>query len=68
MITPRFTITQSDSALTVTIYAPFTNVADTEVFMEERDFRFFSKPYFLRLRAEQRHRFGPVAALGADQW
>ena len=49
MITPRFTITQSDSALTVTIYAPFTNVADTEVFMEERDFRFFSKPYFLRL-------------------
>ena len=26
------------------------------------------EPYFLRLRAEQRHRFGPVAALGADQW
>ena len=49
MITPRFTITQSDAALTVTIYAPFTNVADTEVFMEECDFRFFSKPYFLRL-------------------
>ena len=49
MITPRFNIVQSDEALTVTIYAPFTNVAETEIFMEERDFRFFSRPYFLRL-------------------
>ena len=60
MITPRFTIAQSDSCLTVTIYAPFTNVADTEVFMEERDFRFFSKPYFLRL-----HLPGEVHETGA---
>jgi protein SHQ1 len=49
MITPKFSIAQEDDHLVVTIYAPFTNVADTEIFMEERDFRFFSKPYFLRL-------------------
>lgn len=55
MLTPRFSLDQDDSFVTVTIYAPFTNVADTEVFMENEDFRFFSKPYFLRL-----HLPGPV--------
>ncbi len=49
MLTPRFTLSQDADFVTVTIHAPFTNVAATEVFMEERDLRFFSSPYFLRL-------------------
>jgi len=49
MLTPRFSLAQDAQFLTVTIYAPFTNIDQTEVFMEERDFRFSSPPYFLRL-------------------
>jgi len=49
MLTPRFSIAQDDKFVVVTIYAPFTHVAETEVFMDGNDFRFFSKPYFLRL-------------------
>ena len=49
MLTPRFKIEQDDKFVIVSIYAPFTHVAETEVFMDETDFRFFSKPYFLRL-------------------
>ena len=49
MLTPRFDLDQDDNFLIVTIYAPFTNISDTEIFMEDLDFRFFSKPYFLRL-------------------
>ena len=49
MLTPRFRLEQDDKFVTVYIYAPFTNVSETEVFMDSQDFRFFSKPYFLRL-------------------
>lgn len=49
MLTPRFKLDQDDKFVTVSIYAPFTHVAETEVFMDGTDFRFFSKPYFLRL-------------------
>ena len=49
MLTPRFKLEQDDKFVTVKIYAPFTNVSETEVFMDDQDFRFFSKPYFLRL-------------------
>ena len=49
MLTPRFELSQDDKYLAVTIYAPFTNIDRTEVFMEGTDFRFSSPPYFLRL-------------------
>jgi len=49
MLTPRFSLDQAEDFLTVRIFAPFTNVADTEVFFDELDFRFYSRPYFLRL-------------------
>ena len=55
MLTPRFSLAQSEEFLTVTIYAPFTHIDQTEIFMDECDFRFFSKPYYLRL-----HLPGPV--------
>jgi len=49
MLTPRFNLTQNDEFLIVTIYAPFTHIDQTEIFMDETDFRFYSKPYYLRL-------------------
>jgi len=49
MLTPRFEVTQNDKFLIITIYAPFTNLQDTEIFMDLTDFRFYSKPYYLRL-------------------
>ena len=49
MLTPRFSLSQDEKFLILEIYAPFTNIAETEIFMEDKDFRFFSKPYFLRL-------------------
>ncbi|XP_059096831.1 protein SHQ1 homolog [Tigriopus californicus] len=49
MLTPRFSLRQDDDCLYATIHAPFTNLSETEVFMADQDFRFFSKPYFLRL-------------------
>jgi len=55
MLTPRFSLAQTEEFLTVTIYAPFTHIDQTEIFMDECDFRFFSKPYYLRL-----HLPGPV--------
>jgi len=41
---------QNEEFLYVTIYAPFTNLEETEVFMDGYDFRFYSKPYYLRSR------------------
>ena len=49
MLTPRFSLGQDDQFLHVTIYAPFTHIDKTEVFMDEDEFRFYSKPYYLRL-------------------
>ena len=49
MLTPRFKVDQDDKFVVVSIYAPFTHVSETEIFMDGCDFRFFSKPYFLRL-------------------
>jgi hypothetical protein len=39
MLTPRFSLDQDDEFLTVTIYAPFTNLSETEIFFDETDFR-----------------------------
>ncbi|XP_045164880.2 protein SHQ1 homolog [Mercenaria mercenaria] len=49
MLTPAFELRQDRDFLTVIIKAPFAKVAETEIFIEEDDFKFFSKPYFLRL-------------------
>lgn len=50
MLTPRFKLTQDENCVFVTIYAPYTNVADTEVEVDDENFIFVSSPYFLRLR------------------
>lgn len=48
MLTPRFQLSQTDSEVTIVIYAPYANIKETEVFAEDNDFRFFSNPYYLR--------------------
>ncbi|XP_046581089.1 protein SHQ1 homolog [Haliotis rubra] len=49
MLTPSFELFQDDIFLTIVIKAPFTKVSETEIFIEDSDFKFYSKPYFLRL-------------------
>lgn len=48
MLTPRFELTQTEDEVLVVIHAPYANIKDTEVHVEECDFRFFSNPYYLR--------------------
>ncbi|KAJ9600861.1 hypothetical protein L9F63_000973, partial [Diploptera punctata] len=50
MLIPRCELTQSDDKVFITIYAPYAVVADSEIYVDEDDFRFFSKPYYLRLK------------------
>ncbi|XP_015588797.1 protein SHQ1 homolog isoform X2 [Cephus cinctus] len=50
MLTPRFELTQSDSEVVITVHAPYANIKDTEVYVDGTDFRFFSSPYYLRLK------------------
>ncbi|CAH1783363.1 unnamed protein product [Owenia fusiformis] len=49
MLTPAFEIAQDANTIIVVIQAPYTKVSDTEVFIDGTDFKFYSKPYFLRL-------------------
>lgn len=49
MITPRFSLSQDENCLYVTIHAPFSRVSDAEIYMEGTDFRFHSNPYYIRL-------------------
>ncbi|KAL4226388.1 Hsp90 cochaperone shq1 [Mactra antiquata] len=49
MLTPSFELQQNKDFLTIIIKAPFAKVAETEIFIEENGFKFYSKPYFLRL-------------------
>ncbi|EFN77936.1 protein SHQ1 homolog isoform X2 [Harpegnathos saltator] len=50
MLTPRFEITQTETEVIIVIHAPYTNIKTTEVYVDGTDFRFYSTPYFLRLK------------------
>ncbi|XP_072178404.1 protein SHQ1 homolog isoform X1 [Diadema setosum] len=49
MLTPAFELHQDQAFLTVIIKARYAKVSETEVFVDGTDFKFYSKPYFLRL-------------------
>ncbi|XP_035675864.1 protein SHQ1 homolog [Branchiostoma floridae] len=49
MLTPRFDISQDRNSLKIVIRAPCARVSDTEVYIEDTEFKFYSKPYYLRL-------------------
>lgn len=57
MLTPRFELTQTENEVVVTVHAPYANIKDTEVYVEEYDFRFYSAPYYLR------YKFNPTNSL-----
>ena len=49
MITPVFEITQDDNFVIVHLRAPHIKVNTFDFYIEERTFKFYGKPYFLRL-------------------
>uniref|UniRef100_A0A8C5R386 Protein SHQ1 homolog n=1 Tax=Leptobrachium leishanense TaxID=445787 RepID=A0A8C5R386_9ANUR len=49
MITPAFEITQDATFLTISIKVPYARVSEVDVYVDGDDFKFYMKPYFLRL-------------------
>ncbi|KAL8577919.1 hypothetical protein ACOMHN_011915 [Nucella lapillus] len=49
MLTPKFELSQDEEFIILTIYAPYTNVADAQFHIEDEVVIFHSKPYYLRL-------------------
>ncbi|XP_007945522.1 protein SHQ1 homolog [Orycteropus afer afer] len=49
MLTPVFELTQDPDFLTVAIRVPYARVSEFDVYFEGVDFKFYAKPYFLRL-------------------
>lgn len=49
MITPTFKLDQNNDYLFIQIKTPFAKLTDLDIFVFETDFRFYCKPYFLRL-------------------
>lgn len=49
MITPRFSLSQDALTLTINIRAPYSNLSELDVNVEENRFIFVCSPYYLRL-------------------
>ncbi|EEZ98184.1 protein SHQ1 homolog [Tribolium castaneum] len=49
MITPRFKLTQTESTVTIQIRAPYCNLGELEVTVDDDIFIFYTSPYYLRL-------------------
>ncbi|KAG0244544.1 Hsp90 cochaperone shq1 [Actinomortierella wolfii] len=49
MITPKFSVSQTDDFVTIVIHAPYIKAQDVDIFVEGPEFKFYLKPYFLRL-------------------
>ncbi|KAM3843691.1 protein SHQ1 homolog isoform 1-T4 [Vipera latastei] len=49
MITPVFELSQDPDFLTIIIKVPYARVSEFDVYFEGNLFRFYAKPYFLRL-------------------
>ncbi|KAG2189066.1 hypothetical protein INT44_004208 [Umbelopsis vinacea] len=50
MITPAFTVEQDHSSVTIKINTPHVRAQDVDLFVEGSEFKFYLKPYFLRLQ------------------
>ncbi|XP_066591162.1 protein SHQ1 homolog isoform X2 [Prorops nasuta] len=50
MQTPRFGIVQTENEVSITVHAPYSVIRDTEISVDGDDFRFYSTPYYLRLK------------------
>ncbi|XP_012561204.2 protein SHQ1 homolog isoform X1 [Hydra vulgaris] len=49
MLTPSFELRQNNDFLILTIKAPYVKANEVEIYIDEYDFKFYVKPYFLRL-------------------
>ncbi|KAJ6668252.1 hypothetical protein lerEdw1_015629 [Lerista edwardsae] len=49
MITPAFELSQDSDFLTIVIKVPYARVSEFDVYFEGKEFKFYAKPYFLRL-------------------
>ncbi|KAI8979860.1 SHQ1 protein-domain-containing protein [Mycotypha africana] len=49
MITPTFKVDQDSDSLTITIKTPYVRAQDVDLYVEGCEFRFYLRPYFLRL-------------------
>lgn len=49
MITPWFKLTQDTNFLFIHIKAAYAKISEVDIFVEDNDFRFYCKPYYLRL-------------------
>ncbi|EEC09152.1 conserved hypothetical protein [Ixodes scapularis] len=49
MLTPAFELRQDNSFLIIEIKAPYSKISDAEIYFHDEDFKFYSKPYYLRL-------------------
>ncbi|MCI4375171.1 hypothetical protein PGIGA_G00106250 [Pangasianodon gigas] len=49
MITPAFELSQDSDFLTLVIRVPYTRTSEFDIYVDGEDFKFYAKPYFLRL-------------------
>ncbi|KAJ3127273.1 Hsp90 cochaperone shq1 [Nowakowskiella sp. JEL0407] len=49
MLTPKFTVSQDDAFVIVFMKTPFIKTSELEYYIEEKEFKFYAKPYFLKL-------------------
>lgn len=49
MITPAFELSQDANFLTIVIHVPYARVNEVDLYIDGVDFKFYVKPYFLRL-------------------
>ncbi|XP_072016545.1 protein SHQ1 homolog [Amphiura filiformis] len=49
MLTPSFQLSQDDTFLTIVIKARYAKISEAEIYVDGAIFKFYSKPYFLRL-------------------
>ncbi|KAH8556514.1 SHQ1 protein-domain-containing protein [Umbelopsis sp. PMI_123] len=50
MITPAFTVEQDHNSVTIKINSPHVRAQDVDLFVDGSEFKFYLKPYFLRLQ------------------
>ncbi|XP_067855007.1 protein SHQ1 homolog isoform X1 [Heptranchias perlo] len=49
MITPAFELSQIPNFLTIIIHVPYAKINEVDLYIDGVDFKFYAKPYFLRL-------------------
>ncbi|XP_061584671.1 protein SHQ1 homolog [Cololabis saira] len=49
MITPAFDLSQDPEFLTLSIRVPYTRTSEFDLYIDGTEFKFYAKPYFLRL-------------------